>query len=241
MRRTVLALVLLLSACGSQGATPSGTPAPPSTMPSATASAQLSVLGICHGGKCPIAPGTYMTASLQAFWPGLVLTIPPGWFATEQDTGELSLHPNDHPDDQLVLWKDVEAVTSNHRTLAAGTPLANICRTPDALAAWLTSNPDFTVLSQPAPARVGKDAIGGTILSLQTSKTANYADPGCPSNPRCADLVADTKHWGTEFFGIGGDESVRLFMATVSAPGGDHTFFVVLDTPSSAELVRFSP
>lgn len=53
-------------------------------------------------------------------------------------------------------------------------------------------------------------------------------------------MVADTKHWGADFFGIAGDESVRLFMATVSTPGGDHTFFVVLDTPSSAELVRFS-
>jgi len=63
-----------------------------------------------------------VTAGSDAFWPGLTLTIPHGWTVIEQDAGELSLQPNDHPDDQLILWKDLVAVVGNNRTLAAGPP-----------------------------------------------------------------------------------------------------------------------
>lgn len=213
----------------------SPTQAPPATP---TSSGSLS-LGICHGGQtCSIDGGAYVTDG-GGFLPGLAIRIPAGWFASEQDAGELSLHPNDDPDDQLLLWKDLVVVVSNHRTAAAGTHVAGIGTTPEAVLNWFTSNPDFTVISARKAETVG-NGIAGAAVSLETSKTANYGDPGCPANPHCADLLTDPIHWGSNFFGIGGDEAVRLFAGTITFPQGIHTIYVTLDAPSAAELERFA-
>lgn len=171
--------------------------------------------------------------------PGLTLTIPTGWFASEQDAGEFSLHPEDHPDDQLVFWKDVIAVVSNHRTQPADTPVAHVGPTASDLMHWFATDPDYGVLSKPTAAAVGH-GISGTSISLGVSPTANYGDAGCPSNPHCVDLVTDPAHWGANFFGFGAPETVRIFISTIHAPDGDHTFLVVLDAPSPTELQRFA-
>ncbi|MEO5705248.1 MAG: hypothetical protein ABIZ52_04550 [Candidatus Limnocylindrales bacterium] len=95
--------------------------------------------------------------------------------------------------------------------------------------------PDFTVREQPEPTTIAGKS--GTVLAVGVSETADYGDPGCPSNPRCGDILKDPAHWGPNFFGIGGDESLRLFVTTVhlkafdpvsrtAYPDGNHLFVV---------------
>jgi hypothetical protein len=81
-----------------------------------------------------------------------------------------------------------------------------------------------------------------TTLTLGISTSANYGDPECLANPRCADLFKDPKYWGSsDFYGIGGSEQVRLYLGTIRVGGKSHTLFVGLmqrDTLSSCASLR---
>jgi hypothetical protein len=168
--------------------------------------------------------------------PGLEVTVPAGWSSTESTPAELNLVPPGQSNDALKFWLDMSAVKSSgsgHGT----TILTNVGRTPSALIAWLTHDPDFLIVSKPAPATVGH-GIRMTALVVGVSRSANYGDPGCPSNPRCADLFT-TSYWGSNSFGIGDGEEVLLYLGTIKISGSPHTFFVVLDAVDHADLRRF--
>jgi hypothetical protein len=236
---------LLLTACSppvtpgsgiasSTVAEPSDEPA--SGSPSASGPAELPV--VHEGGSVPITAGSYVTGR-DGFFPGLSLTVPAGWIATETDDGELALHPADHPNDFLFMWKDLAAVVTNNRSQTVGQPLPDVGQTEPALIAWLTTTADFTVLVAPEQVTIGQ-AITGTQLTLDVSDTANFGWDDCPDNPRCAAIFTDPIHWGANFYAIGGDEVARIFMATVSYPDGDHVFFVTLDAPNQGELARLA-
>jgi len=218
---------------GSTAGTPAVTPAPPApTGPLALIS--------CHDGEeCPVDAGSYVTEGPYAFMPGLAITIPAGWFLTEQDNGELSIRPNDHRDSVLFLWKDLDVIVSSHRTAPAGTVVPAAGATPESIVRWFTTNPDFRVLAAPKAAKLAGGTTG-TVLDLGISKTANYGDPDCPGNPRCADLFKDVIHWGNNFYGIGGLEVIRLFVATVEYPTGNHIFLMAMDVPSADALKSFA-
>jgi hypothetical protein len=144
--------------------------------------------------------------------------------------------PPGQPNDGLKFWLDMVAVKSSgagHGT----TILTNMGRTPSALTAWLTHNPDFLIVSKPAPATIGR-GIKMTSLVVGVSRSANYGGPSCPANPRCADLFTNN-YWGSSnSYGIGGDGEVRLYLATIQISGSPRTFLVALDAVNHADLLR---
>jgi hypothetical protein len=192
-----------------------------------------------EGGPRAISPGRYVTTKPDGFFPGLTLTIPAGWSATEADSGEIALHPADRPEDAILLWKDLVAVVTNNRSGKVGQPLKGVGSTADALVKWLTSTSDFAILAKPKTVTVG-DGVKGTQLTLTTSNSANFAWDDCPVNPHCAAIFTDPNHWGKNFYAIGGAEVSRIFVTTLHYPDGDHTFFVTLYAVSASDLAAFA-
>ena len=138
-----------------------------------------------------------------------------------------------------MLWKDMAAVVTNNRHQSAGQVRQDIGRTARDLLTWLTTTPDFEVVSRPVRTKVGA-SIPGTQVTVTTSDTADFAWNDCPDNPRCAAILTDPAHWGQNFFAIGGAEVARIFVAPLHYPGGTHTFIVTLDCPDRAALRRFA-
>ena len=164
---------------------------------------------------------------------GLRLTLPPGWQSPEANTANVVLHPPGHPQQRLILFGGVSAVKSTgpgHGT----TVLSQVGQTPEALVKWMTTDPDFTVVAQPSKVTIGPD-ISAVALTVGVSTTARYADPGCPANPRCADLFA----LGGDFYGIGGQEQVRLYLAKTAAYP-DAAFIVALEAPNHRALTQLT-
>jgi hypothetical protein len=151
----------------------------------------------------------------------------------------MGLHPADRPNDAILLWKDMAAVVTNNRSQSVGQVLPGVGRTAAALVKWLTTTKDFAIVAKPRDVTIGA-GIRGTQLTLRTSSTADYAWDDCPDNPHCAAILTDPAHWGGNNFAIGGAEAARIFVATVSYPTGDHTFFVTLDAPNLDELARLA-
>jgi hypothetical protein len=182
----------------------------------------------CHfrKGRFQLGPKTDL--------PGLRLTLPRGWSSTENDQGELNLIPAGHPDDHLFVWTDLAAVKSTgpgHGT----TVLTKIGKTPGALIAWLTSNPDFQVVSPPRATKIAR-RIRTRTLTVGVSTSANYGSSECPSNPRCADLFTKPPLWGPNFYGIGYPELVQLSLATIKRGTHKHTVIVALDAVNARDL-----
>jgi hypothetical protein len=237
--RPTLALALLvLAGCGTGNDTTA-----PSTAPSSSVAERSPTVGtelpVYHEGAArPIPAGTYVTGS-DGFFPGLELTIPSGWTASETDSGEIALHPGDRPDDALLLAKDLAAVVTHNRDQKVGQVRDDVGVTAKELLDWLSTTSDFSILSKPARVTAGS-SITGTQLTLAVSETANFAWDDCPDNPRCAAIFTDPRHWGSNFYAIGGDQVARIFIATVNYPDGDHTLFITLDSPNRDELARFA-
>jgi len=186
---------------------------------------------------CRLAAGTYRMG-FSTVIEGLRLTLPRGWSTTENSGGELKLVPPGHPNEWLFIWHDLVAVKSTGK--GAGTILAGVGRTPAKLIGWLTHNPDLAVLSRPRRTSL-VHAVRMTTLALGVSASANFGDPGCPSNPRCAALFKDPKYWGaSDFYAIGDPEEVRLYVGTVRFGGTSHTLFVALDAANHARLSRLT-
>jgi hypothetical protein len=233
----VLVLVLALAACQGTGAG-SATPAasrPGAPAQSARPAVRTLTAGCTHATPClNITAGTYQLP-LGTLLPGMELTLPAGWSSNGTIPTELNLVPPGQPDVFLNFWLDMLAVKSTgpgHGT----TILNNVGTTPGALITWLTHDPDFRIVSRPAPATVGQD-IKMTSLVVGVSRSANYGDPDCPANPRCADLFTN-RQWPPGGYGIGGDEEVRLYLGTIKINGNPRTFFVDLDAADHADLLR---
>jgi hypothetical protein len=183
---------------------------------------------------CHFRRGTYRLGSGTVLR-GLQLTLPRGWSSTENDQGELNLIPRGHPGDTLFVWIDMAAVKSTgpgHGT----TILSNVGRTPSALVSWLTTNPDFQVVSPPEATKIAR-RIPATTLTMGVSSSANYGDPGCPSNPRCADFFTRPVLWGSGFYGIGYPGEVQLSLASIKRGTHKHTLIVALDAMSASDLI----
>jgi hypothetical protein len=231
----VLALVFVLGGCQGGGAR-SASPAASRTGSPAHTAVRTMATGCTHASPCQdIAAGAYRLGP-GTLLPGLELAMPAGWSSTGTGPTELNLvPPGGQPDDALKFWLDMLAIKSTGP--GHGTILKNVGTTPDALLAWLTSNPDFLLVSKPAPATIGQD-IKLTSLVVGVSRSANYGDPGCPSNPRCADMFT-SRHWDHPGgYSIGGDEEVRLYIGTIKVSGSPHTFLIALDAADRADLLR---
>ena len=207
-------------------------PSPAASGPAASGPTTLRICG--DGQHCDVLKGSYVTGR-DGFFEGLRITVPENWYLTEQDVGELALRPDD--EHALILWKDVRVVTTTRAMGPANEIVKAVARTPDAFVKWFTHNDALTVIDPPIASSIG--GTTGVAFSVSVSDAAAYGDPECPANPRCADFVTDPAHWGPNFMGIGGDESVRLYVATVPYPDGDHLFAVAWDAPSPAKLRAF--
>jgi hypothetical protein len=236
-------LMILLAACQSSEAGPAASSASQKASPAQTGSpAQTAQPAIRALGRectdtsaCHFDAGTYRL-SAGTVVPGLEITMPSGWSSSESTRAELSLVPPGQSDDALKFWLDMIPVKSSgagHGT----TILKNVGRTPSALTSWLTHDHDFLIVSKPAPVTIGH-GITMTSLAVGVSPSANYSDSGCPSNPRCADLFTSS-YWVSSgnFYSIGGDGEVRLYLGTIQLNGSPHTFFVALDAVSHADLL----
>jgi hypothetical protein len=232
----VLAPVFVLAACQNGGAGSASPAASRPASPTHTARPAVRTLaaGCTHNNPCEnITAGAYRLGS-GTLLPGMELTLPAGWSSTGTIPTQLNLMPPGQPDDFLDFWLDMVAVKSTgpgHGT----TILTNVGTTPGALLAWLTRNPDFRIVSRPAPAAIGQDSKMISLV-VGVSHSAHYGDPACPSNPRCADLFTHRK-W-SDSYGIGGDEEVRLYIGTIQISGSPHTFMVALDAVDHADLLR---
>jgi hypothetical protein len=150
----------------------------------------------------------------------------------------LSLVPPGHSDERLFVWLDMRAVKSSgpgHGT----TVLKNVGRRPRDIVAWLTHNTDFLIVAKPARAKIAGN-LQSTTLVVGVSKTANYGEPDCPSNPRCADLFTNATYWGPNAYGIAFPEQARLYLATIKRHGSSHTFYITLDAPNHPNLLRLT-
>jgi hypothetical protein len=184
---------------------------------------------------CRLAAGTYRMG-FSTVMEGLRLTLPKGWSIAENSGGELKLVPPGRPNEWLFIWLDLVAVKSTGK--GAGRILPGVGRTPAKLIRWLTHNPDFTIVSRPSPSSL-IHGVRMTTLALGVSISANFGDPGCPSNPRCAGFFKDPKYWGeNDFYAIGAPEEVRLYLGTVRFGGASHTLFVALDAENHHKLLR---
>jgi hypothetical protein len=181
---------------------------------------------------CHLRKGRYRLGP-KSVLPGLRLTLPRGWSGTENWQGALHLIPAGHPNDALVVWTDLVAVKSTgpgHGT----TVLTNVGTTPTDLLSWLTSNPDFMVVSTPTATKIA-GRIPATTLTVGVSASANYGDPGCPSNPRCADFFTSPL-WGQDFYSIGYPEEAQFSLAVIKRGTKEHTLFVLLDAINDSDM-----
>ena len=225
----LVGMVAVLAACSGQGAT--SAPAATATAAPSQPSGLTELPVIAEGNPQPLAAGSYVTGN-TGFFPGLQITIPAGWKAGETDSGEISLRPDAAPDDVLLLWTNVVATVTNNRDGKVGQPLEGVGSSAKDLVTWLTTTSDFAVIEQPAPLTIGQ-GITGTVLTVGVSDTANFAEPDCPDNPKCASIFTDPNHWGPGFYAIGGAEVARIFVSPTVDP---HTFLVVLDAPDATKL-----
>lgn len=241
----ILLLGLVVAGCstGPQEAPSSASPptitATPTSAPVATAPAtpqpsSEAALMVCRDGQhCDAEPGTFVTDA-DGFFPGLQMTVPAGWFFSEQDSGELTLHPLDDPDKTVALNKDVRVVSSTRETGPYNDILKDVGPTADAFVQWFTHNDAFTVVEEPKSATIA--GTTGTVFTLAVSEVANYGDPDCPSDPQCADLWTDPAHWGDNTFGIGGPTPIRLYVADVPYGNATHLFAIAWDGGPASEL-----
>lgn len=182
---------------------------------------------------CRLAAGTYRL-SYATVIEGLRFTVPRGWSSTGNNGGELKLVPPGHSNEWLYVFVDLVAVKSTGP--GAGKILRGVGHTPAQLVAWATRNRDFTIVSPPRPSSVVR-SVRMTTFALGVSKSANFGNPECPDNPRCAALFKDPKYWGDDdFYAIGGTEQVRIYLGTIRLGSKPHSMFVVLDAEGPSHL-----
>ena len=231
--RALLSAVLVVAVTGC-GSNDSSSPVASAASASA-ASATPKVLDLtpCNDSvPCQIEAGTHTLGPRQVM-AGLTLTLPPGWQSPEANPANVVFLAPGHPDERLILLGGVSAVQSTGPG-AGTTVLDQVGKTPDALVEWLTTNPDFAVVDGPAQVKIGPDT-SAVALTVGVSPKARYGDPGCPANPRCADLFS----LGGDFYGIGGHEQIRLYLAE-DAAYPDAAFIVALEAPNHRALTHLT-
>jgi hypothetical protein len=233
---TILVGVLVAAAsCGRSGTSVSSmTTVPPKTNRPSEAPQTLNYSNCSDAQPCRIPAGTYALGPNEVV-PGLTLTLPAGWTSPEMNYVNVIFAPPSPTQGRVSLWVDMSAVKST----GAGhgvTILNHVGQTPRDLVKWMTTNPDFSIVARPTRTHIG-DITPATTLALGVSKTAHYGDSGCPANPRCADLFTRAGN-GPDFYGIGGLEQVRLYVA--NSPDVGASFIVALDAPNHHDLINLT-
>ncbi len=186
----------------------------------------------------------YATFGRWAFLPGLTMTIPRGWYSTEQDAGEFNLAHPDYGNSGLLFWRDIVPVDLD------GNELSDVASTPEALTEWLTTNPNLTV-SEPEAVTIGQ-GIEATTFTFVTSPDAPKAPRGseCPDWPpgeaSCFPMLTTPMFWPGAWH-TASVHATRLYLASVGPTSSPHLLVVAvvgeapvsIDADPFAELERF--
>jgi hypothetical protein len=162
---------------------------------------------------CHFHNGRYRLGSKTEL-PGLRLTLPRGWSSNENWQGGLNLTPPGHPNDALFVWSDMVAVKSTGP--GHGTPLSSVGTTPTALLSWLTTNPDFMVVSPPKATKIARRI------------------PATNAHHGSLDIGGLRRSLG--FKSIGYPEELQLSLAAFKRGTQEHTLFVGLDATNDGDM-----
>jgi len=225
----VVGIALVLSACGGTAGSSSGSPsaAAATPIPIGTDPNECSTGSPCHclhDSPCQFGAGTYATYGRWAFLPGLTMTIPGGWYSTEQDAGEFNLLHTKYGQGGLFFWRDMIPVDPD------GNHLLDLPSTPQGLTDWFTANPRLTV-TEPESVTIGQ-GIEATTFTFTTAPGALNPDPGdCPDYPPgaavCFPLMTDPVHWGGSW-DTASAHAMRLYLASIGPDASPHLLLVAV-------------
>jgi hypothetical protein len=200
---------------------------------------------ICHFAAGSYQLGRRRTDHTGGVIPGLRLSLPKGWVGTENDPGELSLHPPGHPNAHLFIWMELRMVKSSGDGVEKKI-LTTVGESAEAITSYLVRNPDFDVVSKPAPVTIG-EGIKTTSLVVRASDTVNFGLPSCPYRGKCVGLFTYPQYWDGAY-SIGGPEQIRLYLMTFHAHiptyygtgNNTHTLIIGLATENATALHRLT-
>ncbi len=237
MRLTLtLSTVLLVAGCAtSPSLVPISTePAAPTPAPTLSATTAASspeasrhaALVVCRmGERCDAEPGTFVTDA-EGFFPGLEITMPAGWFFTEQDAGELALHPDDDPDKTGGARQGRACHREHPRAGPYNEIVEDVAPTPKPW--WIGSRTTRPSPSWRSPRKPRLRGPRGPPSPSRSREAANHGDAECPSNPRCAGSVLTIQPTGvTTTSASAGQRRSACTWRTSRPDPGTHLFAVV--------------
>jgi hypothetical protein len=178
-----------------------------------------------------IPVGSYTT---KAFLEGqLTVTFDVPWQSAEDQAAEFSGAPPGTSDiHRLLFWMDILPTDAN------GKVVAGVPHTADGLLTWLAhrANIDAGAVQD---STIGAAELPAHVIDIAVAPDAKNEDPaGCPTTA-CIQFLT----WpdaGTNVYGIGTPNVVRLSVADVSYGGRKHLFAIAIEARDRAELDAFS-
>ena len=161
----------------------------------------------------------------------LTVTYIEPWESTEDQGVEFASGPRGESDmHRVVFWDDILPV-DHHGHRVNGVPISAA-----GLLRWFRTNPTFQVSSEQR-GTIGTD-IPATVINLRAAPDAKNQEPGCPFNV-CVSVFT-WPHIG-EALGIGGPETLRLYLADVSYGGRTHLLVAAIQARTKQNLAAFVP
>ena len=93
--------------------------------------------GCSDGAPCELSAGTWTLTGDYSFILGMEVTVPDGWRSLEQDAGEFTLFPLDHPNDHIfMVGLEEEDEAALERLTVEAAPIIESIRLPDSFPIW---------------------------------------------------------------------------------------------------------
>jgi len=182
---------------------------------------------------CTLSAGTWVLTGEYSFILGMEFTVPDGWESREQDAGEFNLFPLDHPNDHILMVKDIAAVATDGSLEI----FPNVPRTAKGLTKYWRQDPNLVVSPSEATTVAGGTEAITYVITI--SPDAKFIDRECPVYPLCADLFTDPRYW-EGVYGIGAPAAVRLYLATIRSGSDDHLLVIGLEGEDETALERLT-
>jgi len=228
----VLATALALSACSGSSSPSASASAHPA---SASANPSFSFIAGCVPGCLPpggtaapreIPAGPYKT---QYFLDGmLAMNFDGGWTELEDSTNALAFETRTPAPWLLFVFMDPYPV-ANH------TRVQGIERTPEALVAWMQTDP--ALIATPGPAATVGDGIPALTVDLEIPTTAIKDTPDCPEI--CTNYIGFEN--GPDEHGLLLGERTRIYFAPVTYGGVEHLLVVSVEVVDLADFDAVLP
>jgi hypothetical protein len=151
-----------------------------------------------------------------------------GWTELDDATNELIFEHRSSPNWLLFVWVDPYPVANLTR-------VEGIERTPDALIAWMRSNP--ALIATPAPAATIGDGIPAQTVDLEIPDTAIKDTADCPEI--CTNYLGFEN--GPDAHGLFLGERTRIYFAPVSYGGQEHLLVVSVEVVDQANFAAVMP